>query len=390
MSERLWGHMRIFDIGENMSRVVHLTSAHPRNDTRIFVKQCRSLVTHGYDVTLVVADGNGDEYKDGIKIIDVGKLHGRLNRMFKTTRLVFNKAAALNADIYQLHDPELIPIGLMLKRLGKKVVFDSHEDVPKQLLSKPYLGRASLRVLSSVFSIFERFACIRFDGIIAATPRIRDKFILINPHTVDVNNFPLIGELDAAIPWAEKHNEVCYVGGIGAIRGIKEVVRASEFLQSSARLNLVGCFSEPSVEEEVKSYPGWTRVNEFGFLDRYGVRDVMGRSVAGVVTFLPFPNHMDSQPNKMFEYMSSGIPVIASNFPCWREIIEGNNCGLCVDPLDPKAIAMAIDYLVMNQDVAKCMGENGKKAVQEKYNWPVQAVKLTDFYGDILYDRQNS
>lgn len=384
MSERLSVRIQTFDIGENMLRVVHLTSAHPRNDIRIFAKQCRSLVTDGYDVSLVVADGKGDAYIDGIKIFDVGEPHGRLNRMFKATRRVFNKAVALDADIYQLHDPELIPFGLKLKRLGKKIVFDSHEDIPKQILSKPYLGPTSLRVLSSAFSIFERYACSQFDGIISATPSIRDKFILINPHTVDINNFPLIGELDAAIPWAEKHNEVCYVGGIGAIRGIKEIVRANEFLKSSTRLNLVGCFSEPSIEAEVKSYPGWARVNEFGFLDRYDVRNVMARSIAGVVTFLPFPNHMDSQPNKMFEYMSSGIAVIASNFPCWREIIEGNNCGLCVNPLDPKAIAMAIDYLVMNQGVAKCMGENGRKAVLEKYNWPVQAAKLTDFYGGFL------
>lgn len=367
--------------------IAHLSSVHPRNDTRIFIKQCCSLVSQGYDVTLVVADDKGDEEKEGVMIVDVGRLSGRFSRMLITTQRVFNKAIALDADIYQLHDPELIPIGLMLKRLGKKVIFDSHEDVPKQLLSKPYLGPASQRVLSRLFSIFERYACSRFDGIISATPSIRDKFILINPHTVDVNNFPLIGELDAAIPWVEKHDEVCYVGGIGAIRGIKELVRASEFLKSSARLNLVGCFSEYSIESEVKSYPGWARVNEFGFLGRDGVRDVMARSAAGVVTFLPRPNHVDAQPNKMFEYMSSGIPVIASNFPLWREIIEGNNCGLCVDPLDPKAIANAIDYLVMNHDVAKCMGENGRKAVLEKYNWPVQAVKLTDFYGDILYDQ---
>jgi glycosyltransferase involved in cell wall biosynthesis len=371
-----------------MRRIVHLTSAHPRNDTRIFIKQCRTLAAHGYEVTLVVADGKGDDSRDGVAVADVGHLPGRFKRIFATTRRVADKAVALDADIYHLHDPELIPTGLRLKRLGKKVIFDSHEDVPRQLLGKPYLGPVSRRILSRTFSMFERYACARFDGIIAATPFIRDNFLKIHPHTVDVNNFPMIGELDSAAPWEHKQSEVCYVGGIGSIRGIRELVQAGEFLQSAARLNLVGTFSEPTVEAEVKAGPGWRRVNACGFLDRDGVREVLKRSLAGVVTFHPLPNHVDSLPTKMFEYMSSGIPVIASDFPLWREIIEGNRCGLCVDPLDPRAIAAAIDYLVTHPDAAKAMGENGRRAVLEKYNWTVQARRLTDFYGAISHAEQ--
>ena len=370
-----------------MCRIAHLTSAHPRNDTRIFMKQCRTLAACGYDVTLVVADDEGDDYKDGVTIADVGRLPGRLNRIFRTTRRVFDKAVALDADIYQLHDPELIPIGLKLKRLGKKVIFDSHEDVPAQLLDKPYLDPMSLRVLSGAVAIYERFACHQFDGIIGATPFIRDKFLLINPQTVDVNNFPLIGELDTAVQWANKRDEICYVGGIDAIRGAHEIVRACELIRSPTRLNLVGRFSESALEARVKAYPGWERVNELGFLDRSGVRNVLSRSVAGLVTSHPIGNFLDGLPVKMFEYMAAGIPVIASNIPSWRDIIQGNGCGVCVDPLDPTAIAGAIDYLVMNPETAKRMGENGKKAVMEKYNWPVQATKLTDFYRVISNDQ---
>jgi glycosyltransferase involved in cell wall biosynthesis len=138
----------------------------------------------------------------------------------------------------------------------------------------------------------------------------------------------------------------------------------------------------------VKASPGWRRVNAHGFLDRRGVREVMTRSLAGIVTFHPLPNHLDSHPTKMFEYMSSGIPVIASNFPLWRDIIEGNQCGICVDPHDPKAIAAAIDYVVTHPQAAQAMGENGRRAVLEKYNWTVQANRLTDFYGAISYDKQ--
>jgi glycosyltransferase involved in cell wall biosynthesis len=371
-----------------MRKIVHLTSAHPRNDTRIFIKQCRTLAAHGYDVTLVVADDQGDGVRDGVTIADVGRSPGRLKRILSTTRRVGDKAVALDADIYQLHDPELLPVGLRLKRLGKTVIFDSHEDVSRQLLGKPYLGPLSARIVSSAYAIVERYACSRFDGIITATPFIRDNFLKINPVTVNVNNFPMVGELDSGAPWENKQDEVCYVGGIGSIRGIRELVQAGELLGSAARVNLVGTFSEPEVQAEMKASPGWRRVNAYGFLDRQGVRDVMKRSLAGVVTFHPLPNHLDSHPTKMFEYMSSGIPVIASNFPLWRDIIEGNQCGICVDPLDPKAIAAAIDYLVTHPQAAKAMGENGRRAVLEKYNWAVEANKLTDFYGALSHAKQ--
>lgn len=371
-----------------MHKIAHLTSAHPRYDTRIFIKQCRTLAAYGYDVTLVVADDQGDECKDGVHIVDVGRLPGRLNRMFTTSRRVFDKALALDADIYQLHDPELIPFGLKLKRLGKKVIFDSHEDVPRQLLGKPYIGPVSRHVLSLAFSLFQRYACARFDGIIAATPFIRDIFLKIHPFTVDVNNFPLLGELDSPAPWVVKQDDICYVGSIGTIRGIRELVHAGELLQSSARLNLAGQFYEPAVEAELKAHPGWARVNQLGFLDRHGVRDVMKRSAAGMVTLHPLPNHLDSHPTKMFEYMSSGIPVIASDFPLWRAIIDSNQCGICIDPLDPQAIAAAIDYIVRNPEIAKKMGANGRKAVLEKYNWSVEAIKLTNFYGVISNAKQ--
>lgn len=367
-----------------MTKIAHLTSAHSRYDIRIFRKQCRTLVQAGHEVFLVVADGLGDELKDGVQIIDAGKLPGRLNRIFKTTRRVYDRALALGAEVYQFHDPELIPSGLRLKRNGKKVVFDSHEDVPKQLLSKPYLHPVARHLLSVVFAGYERYACSKLDAILTATPHIRDKFQAINANVLDINNFPMLGELDAMVPWTSKQDEVCYVGGITSIRGIAEVIDSLALLKSPARLNLVGRFSESGVEREIRTQRGWERVNEHGQLDREQVRDVLGRSVAGLVTFHPLPNHIDAQPNKMFEYMSSGIPVIASNFPLWRDIIEGSNCGLCVDPLRPNAIAEAIDYLVTHPDEAAILGRNGQRAVNERYNWDQEGLKLLQFYSDLM------
>ncbi len=373
-----------------MTRFVHLTSVHPRYDTRIFLKMCRSLAAAGHQVTLVVADGKGDERKEGVQILDVGKSEGRLRRMFGTTRRVFKRALALNADIYHLHDPELLPIGLRLKRRGKRVIFDAHEDLPAQILSKPYLHPALRHTVSVMAATLERFVCRRLDTVVAATPTIRDKLLDQGVTATDINNFPTLGELEGDISWGEKSREVCYVGGITAIRGIREVVAAMALCRSKARLNLGGKFAEQDVKRDAEKSPGWSAVNELGFLSRSEMKSVLGRSLAGIVTFLPEPNHVTAQPNKMFEYMSAGLPVIASHFPLWREIIETNECGICVDPLDPKAIADAIDWLVENPTPARTMGENGSKAVMERYNWSVEEEKLLALYDKLIYASDRS
>ena len=364
-------------------KIVHLTSVHPRYDTRIFIKMCKSLVLNGYNVSQVIADGNGDELKDGVSIIDVGIVTGgRLSRMIKTSSSVFEKAKKLDGDIYHIHDPELIPAGLKLKKLGKKVIFDSHEDVSKQILSKTYLNKISRIILSKIFEWYEYWSLPKFDYLIAATPFIRDKLLKINPNTININNFPLLNELKIS-SWIHKENTVAYIGGISEARGIKEVILALSFTQN-VRLNLAGSFSEKIFEEKIKKYENWSKVNTLGFLNRQQVSEVLAKSHAGIVTFLPEPNHINAQPNKMFEYMSAGLPVIASNFSLWREIIEGNQCGICVDPLNPKAIGDAIQYLIDNAQKSEQMGKNGRKAVEQKYNWSMEEKKLLTLYKNLL------
>lgn len=368
----------------NKCSVAHLTSVHPRFDTRVLFKECCSLKNAGYSVALVVADNKGDEIHGGVAIHDVGVSAGRLNRIFKTTRRVFEKAKSLNADIYHLHDPELIPVGLKLKRLGKTVIYDAHEDLPKQLLGKPYLNKFTKVILSRVAEVYEAWACKKLDAVVAATPFIRDRFLAINSNTLDVNNFPLLGEwASGEVDWSQKESQVCYVGGIAEIRGIHEIVAAMQYVKTNVRLQLGGSFPEKAVENAVKNSLGWGQVDELGWLSRTEVASTLKCSVAGLVTLHPIINYIDALPVKMFEYMAAGVPVIASDFSLWREIIEGNDCGLCVDPLDPRAIAEAIDFFVDNPGRAEQMGRNGQRAVNERYNWSIEEGKLLKLYASL-------
>lgn len=364
-------------------KVCHLTSVHPRYDTRIYVKECQSLNNAGYDTHLVVADGNGDEHGD-VVIHDAGKSSGRINRIIKTVHQVYKKAIEIDADLYHLHDPELIFVGLVLKAKGKVVVFDAHEDFPKQLKNKPYLNRSTAKVLAYIASFVERIFLSKFDAVVAATPFIRAKFSKLGFQSVDVNNYPTLHEFSDLPTVGAKSASICYVGGITKARGVLEDVDAVAVAKPEVTLELAGTFTEAAYQKEVESRPGWKKVNFHGWLGRKAILELLAKSKAGLVTLHPIENYLDSLPVKMFEYMASGIPVICSDIPLWKGIVEREQCGIAVDPFNNQEIVDAIEKLMADNVLASEMGRNGRRAVVEKYNWSNEEAKLIALYENLL------
>jgi glycosyltransferase involved in cell wall biosynthesis len=332
-----------------------------------------------------VADGKGDEVREQVQIIDIGLPRSRFIRILSFRRIMQRRALNLQADLYHFHDPELLGVGLNLVRKGKKVIYDAHEDVPRQLLSKDYLPNILKRPLSQIFELYENWVAGRLSAIVAATPYIRDRFKRVNMRSIEVQNFPLINEFDieAKIRVESKIDAVCYVGSISRVRGIHNIIRAFEHIKNGTLL-LAGRFESEELREECVQLKGWDKVVELGFLDRKQVISTMRKSVAGLVVLEPTINYLDSIPVKMFEYMAAGIPIIASDFPYWRKLLSGIDCVEFVNPDSPEDIAHAILKFLENKDAASVRGEAGKTAVMNVFRWENEKRKLLHIYSDIL------
>ncbi len=308
--------------------------------------------------------------------------------MTKTVWEVYRAAIRQKADLYHFHDPELIPIALLLRAQGKKVVYDVHEDVPRDIESKEYLPPRLRRPIGWIIERLEAVSARCLSGLIAVTPTIAERFKPLNSNTVVIHNYPLRGELTPPpeMTWNQRSSSVAYAGGILPDRGIRELIAAMDLLPEGlhATLSLAGEFFPASFADELGQLSGWKKVRVLGLLDRAALASTLRNVRAGLVPFLPEPNHIHAMPHKFFEYMSAGIPLIASDFPLWRQIIESVGCGLLVNPCDPAAIAQAIQYVLTHPKEAEIMGHRGRRAVEDHYNWGREEQKLLQLYADLV------
>jgi len=363
-------------------KVCILTSVHPVFDGRIFHKEAKTLVKAGYDVTLI-AQHNKEEVVDSVRIIPLPKPRNRFERMTKIVWQLFNLSLKEKADVYHFHDPELIPVGLGLKLFGKKVIYDVHEDVPQQILNKDWIGSSIVRkIMSFFFKGFESLSCIFFNGIIAATPDIAKKFP--PKKTIILRNFPILELIDKTEPINinKQRPIIIYAGGLSKIRGIKEIIQAMEFIGGKAELWLLGKWENEEFKKECENLEGWKYIKYLGYVP-YGKHYAFIKITnIGIANYLPVPNSRRSMPNKPFEHMACSLPMVMSNFPYWKEIF--GECALFANPYDPKDIAEKILNLLNNLDKAKILGNNGRKLIEEKYNWEIESKKLLEVYEKLL------
>lgn len=356
------------------ARILHLTSRHRPDDVRIFLKECRSLAAAGFEVHLV-APGGLEGTNDGVTIHGFAPASGiRPLRVLRRLWRTWRAGRAVGAGLCHFHEPELVPVALLLKLGGARIVYDVHEDHLGSLDYQPYkFGRRS------GYALLEAVARRACEAFVAATPAIGRRFPA--ERTIELLNYPLPEEFrDEAQP-PEGAANVVYVGGISAVRGIREMVEAAGRLRNArSRIVLIGSFGTPELEQEARSIPGWSRVDYLGWLDRREVAERLAAARAGLVLFHPERNHTESLPNKLFEYMAAGLPLIASDFPYWRSLLDPIGCALFVDPLDPDQIAAAIDTLLADEARAQEMGRRGSTAVRERLNWNHEARKLVQLY----------
>jgi len=374
-----------------MKKICHLTSVHERFDGRIFRKECKSLQSAGYEVSLIVADGKGDQVVDNIFIYDVGVEVGRIKRILKTTEKIGKRAAELNCDIYHFHDPELIFVGLKLKRLGKRVIFDMHENVPVDIEEKKYIHPILRKMLSFFYQKLEIYVVKKFDGIVSTRESINERLKTYNANIVLVTNFPIVDEI------IEKENNgnptISFAGTVVSQWRHKEIINAIENI-GNIKYKLAGP-ADDGYLNELKTLKGWSKVEYFGKVPFDQVKAMYKKETIGVAVYIYCKNMDGMRGNlantKLFEYMNWEIPIICTDFTLWKKIIVDElQCGICVNPYDVKAISKAITYLIENPNVAKQMGRNGRKAVLSTYNWNTQAQKLLMLYDKITEGAQKS
>jgi len=363
-------------------KICHITSVHPANDSRIFHKECRSLAGEGFEVTLM-AFGEAPKSLDGVHFHSLGNhQQGRLRRMTNGVRFAIKQAADLKADLYHLHDPELLRLAHVLKRTGAKVIYDSHEDLPRQILSKSYIPMPLRSLISYVIERAENNYVSKLDAVVCATDVIANRFKRFNHFAVAVKNYPIL-ESFAPLNTERKPRTICYAGGITIARGIFTMLDAILHCPDVI-LELAGAFESDELELQVKNHPAWPQVIYHGHIDQSAVNEMYQRCSIGLVVLKPYQSYIEALPIKMFEYMAAGLPIICSNFPFWKEIVEGNECGISVDPLSPVELKERILYMLSNPGYLEKASKKGMVAVKEKYNWSGESIKLKNLYKSVL------
>ncbi|WP_026559746.1 glycosyltransferase family 4 protein [Bacillus sp. J37] len=372
-----------------MTKISVITTVHQAYDGRIYHKQCKSLKKAGYEVTLLAPKPDKQMKNDGIHLIPIEKPKKEWKR-FLHTFTVFKQAKQTNADLYHFHDPELLPVGVLLRLFTRKpVIFDVHEHYPNAIMSKKYLKNWLKNPVRIAYEVIEKISLPLLSGIIYTTEEVGERYRKYT--SCKIENYPLPEMFPPTSRVNKKDAYLLYLGGITAIRGIEELIEGFSHVSKhkpEAKLLFVGSFESTSFEENIHekiSMLGIKDKVEFkGKVPYQEIEKYLSEATIGIIPYLPVPNHLVCLPNKLFEYMAAGVAVIASDFPHYRKVVESSNSGLLVNPERPQSISKAMLTLLENESLAKEMGENGEVAFSNTYNWGSEEEKLFSFYEKLL------
>lgn len=369
-----------------MTTIAHVTSAHPCDDARIFHRECGSLSALGYDVVLVCSGDSSRVAENGVRLLGVRVPAGRLGRMTVGAWRCMWVALGTGARIIHIHDSELLLPALFARASGRIVVYDVHEDLPLQVMSKYWIPTWFRPVVASAAGAFEGLLATAMNASVIADPSVEERMLNTGSVTL-VQNFPPAEEMSGVRDIRPGDPlRFLYVGGISEPRGIRVLLEATRIARQSVDLRLVlaGHFWPPELQFELEHDEAWEHVEFLGWLDRPGISKVMADSDVGMVILRPEPNYIEAYPTKLFEYMLAGLPVIASDFPLWRRIVQDAQAGVLVDPLSPDDVAEAMVHLSEQSELRNAMGTHGRESVLAKYTWETQARRLEALYAELL------
>ncbi len=385
-------------LNQRRNKVVHLTSVHARYDNRILFKQCISLARNGFETTLIVADGKGDEiFNDYVSILDVGNKKGHLHRMTVICYKIYRLALRLDAQVYQIHDPELIPAAYFLFKNGKKVIYDIHEDYRTSILQKQYIWKPARNLIAKIYDCIESFAIRRFTTLLAE--KYYKEFA---PDGITVLNYPIISPNDnesgTHAPQTDCNPSVhldntkinlLYTGNVTEVRG---AFNHSKLVDISDEINVtfVGyCSSEIAnrMMGIVKRPNAIRIIGKDIYIPQTLIKQCYRENwTAGLAIFPKTPHYEKKELTKFFEYMLNEIPIICSDFPLWKELVEKHECGFAISPTNLEEIKGVINRLHDNPALRRELGRNGKLMVTKYYNWDTQEKKLLATYNSLITD----
>jgi glycosyltransferase involved in cell wall biosynthesis len=247
-------------------------------------------------------------------------------------------------------------------------------------------------VVASLFRYLEK-RLLRGLAIIFAEQSYEADHLDLNSPKITVLNLPIAEEILAIESEKYKCPTVGYIGTISPLRGSLATARALRLLNQEMEVDweCIGHIDRSHQQELIQTMSE-THAHCLRLRGRMNMIDglkLVSKCHAGLALLANTPNYHDSFPTKMFEYMALGVPVVVSDFPLYRQVVEQARCGICVDPDDVRGIADAIRWLILHPAEAFEMGQRGRSAVFSRYNWTHEGEKLLGFYRTLMSMAQN-